>query len=242
MESHAIRSRYAACAPTKSVRASPPNFSRAARASSQRDSRLGDDGERLDRLDVAPLDERRSGLAGREVDGAERLHERRQRLHRGADDDGRAVGHAAFEAACAVGRASAIRLDLVVRLRAAHAGEREAVSDLDALDRLNAHERCRRAARRDDPPSPRRSRDPAARRLRRPRRRRPVCPGRHARHPLHPSTRLRSRRRRSPRRDPRRRCRSRPGAPLRRRRRRRERPSAARSPARARCGRRRART
>ena len=54
-----------AWAPTKSTSASPPNFSRAARASSQRDRGLRDDRERLDRLHVAALDERLAGLAAR---------------------------------------------------------------------------------------------------------------------------------------------------------------------------------
>ena len=48
-------------------------------------------------------------------------------------------------AAGAVRRAAAIRLDLVVRLRAAQARKCEAVADLDALDRLDAHERRREA-------------------------------------------------------------------------------------------------
>jgi hypothetical protein len=126
------------------ISASPPNFSRAARASSQATAASATTGERLDRLHVAPLDERSSRLAAREVDRAERLHERRQRLHRGADDDGRAVRDAALEPARAVrqrrrsGSISSCASDPRMR------GEREAVPDLDALHGLDAHERAAR--------------------------------------------------------------------------------------------------
>ena len=77
-----MRSRYARCAASKSTIASPPNFSLRRPRQLPRDRRLGDDGERLDRRDVAALDERLRRLAGREVDGVERPHQRRQRLHR----------------------------------------------------------------------------------------------------------------------------------------------------------------
>ena len=76
----------------------------------------------------------------------ERLHQRRQRLHRGADDDLLAVRDAALDAAGAVRlavQAALVADDLVVRLRAAEPGEREAVADLDALHRLDPHQRRR---------------------------------------------------------------------------------------------------
>src|SRR5581483_5874610 len=52
-----------------------------------RNGGLGDDRERLHRGDVGALDERLRSLARLEVDRRERLHQRRQRLHRGAEDD-----------------------------------------------------------------------------------------------------------------------------------------------------------
>src|SRR5687768_12786315 len=94
-----------------------------------RNRRLRDDGERLDRLDVAALDEGFSGLTGLEVDGAERPHERGQRLHRRANDDRLAVRHAPLDPARTIRPAAAVELDLVVCLRAAHAREREAGAD-----------------------------------------------------------------------------------------------------------------
>ena len=90
------------------------------------------------------LDERLRRLAGLEVDGGERLHQRRQRLHRRADDDLLAVRDARLDPAGAVRLAPQAGLaadDLVVRLRAAQPGEREAVADLDALHGLDAHQR-----------------------------------------------------------------------------------------------------
>ena len=105
----------------------------------ERDGRLGDDRERLDRSDVAPLDERLRLLAGREVDRAQRLHQRRQRLHRRADDELFAVRDAGLDPARAVGLAAVAGQELVVRLASAQRGEREAVADLDALDRLDPH-------------------------------------------------------------------------------------------------------
>ena len=84
----------------------------------ERDRRLGDDGERLDRLDVGALDERLRRLAGLEVDRVERAHERRERLHRRADDDRLAVRDAGLDPAGAVRAPLEARVDLVVRLRA----------------------------------------------------------------------------------------------------------------------------
>src|SRR5512146_187034 len=63
------------------------------------DCGLGDDRERLDGGDVGALDERGPLFAGGEVDGGKRFHQRRQRLHRGTDDDLLAVRHARFDAA-----------------------------------------------------------------------------------------------------------------------------------------------
>ena len=141
-----------------------------------RDRGLGDDRERLDGGDVAPLDERLGRLAGREVDGAERLHERRQRLHRGADDDLLAVRDAGLDPAGAVRGAALVGADLVVRLRAAQAGEREAVADLDALHRLDPHHRRGEARVEAVLLAARTSRGPAGRRSRAPRRGRRACP------------------------------------------------------------------
>ena len=135
------RSRYARHAATKS----PSRVAAELLASGARelpgDRRLRDDRERLHRGHVAALDERRRGLARGEVDGCERLHERRQRLHRRAHDDLLAVRHAALDAAGAIRRAPLVGADLVVRLRSAQLRKREAVADLDALDRLDAHQR-----------------------------------------------------------------------------------------------------
>src|SRR4051812_6310801 len=107
------------------------------------DGGLGDDGERLHCGDVRPLDERRCRLARLQVDGREWLHQRRERLHRRADDDLLAVRDAGFDPAGAVRVAPTVGPDLVVRLRSAKVGERKAVADLHTLDRLNAHERKR---------------------------------------------------------------------------------------------------
>ena len=113
----------------------------------ERDRGLGDDRERLDGGDVAALDERLGRLAGLEVDRAQRLHQRRQRLHRRAHDDLLAVRDAALDArrrgSSRGGGPVVVGEDLVVGLRAAQLGELEAVADLDALDRLDAHQRRR---------------------------------------------------------------------------------------------------
>ena len=84
-------------------------------------------------------------LAGRDVDGAQRPRHGRDRLHRGPDPQHLAGGHAALGAAGAPRRppqALVGRHDLVVRERAGGGREREAVADLDALDRLDAHQRA----------------------------------------------------------------------------------------------------
>src|SRR5262245_47793628 len=106
--------------------------------------RLGDDRERLDRRDVASLDERLRGLGGLEVRGPQRPHEGRQWLHRGTDDELLAVRDAGLDAAGPV-RLPVVALrvaeDLVVGGGAPLTREREAVADLDALDGLDPHER-----------------------------------------------------------------------------------------------------
>ena len=136
-----MRSTYARCAATKSTIASPPNLSFARAGELPGDRRLGDDRERLDGGHVRALDERLRRLAGLEVDRAERLHQRRQRLHRGADDDLLAVRDAGLDAARVVRVAAAVGADLVVRLGAEQAGQREAVADLDTLHGLDPHQR-----------------------------------------------------------------------------------------------------
>ena len=84
-------------------------------------------------------------LAGGDVDGAQRAGHGRDRLHRGAHPQHLAGGHAALGAA---GPAADARMpvggghDLVVGQRAGRGGELEAVADLDALDRLDAHQRA----------------------------------------------------------------------------------------------------
>ena len=162
-----IRSTYARHAATKSPSASPPNFSRAARASSHATARLRDDGERLDRRDVAALDERVRGLARLQIDRGERLHQRRQRLHRGAHDDLLAVRHAALDAAGAVRSAvdaALVARDLVVRLRAADAARARSRRRSRRPSPPGCPSAPPRAARRGGRPCARTSRGPAARR------------------------------------------------------------------------------
>ena len=96
--------------------------------------------ERLDCLDVRALDEGLRRLAGVEVDGVERLHQRRQRLHGSAHDDRLPVRDSRLEPAGIVRSPDETRVDLVVRLRSAHACEREAVAHFDALDGLDSHQ------------------------------------------------------------------------------------------------------
>ncbi len=82
-------------------------------------------------------------LSGGDVDGRQRARDGRDGLHRGADAQQFAGGQTALGAAGAAGGAPDALGggdDLVVRLRAGHAGELEAVADLDALDGLDAHE------------------------------------------------------------------------------------------------------
>ena len=108
-----------------------------------RDRRLGDDCKRLDRLHVTALDERLRRFAGFEIDGVERLHQRRQRLHGGAHNERLAVRDPGLESARAIRAPGEPGVDLVVCLRAAHAGKREAVAHLNPLDGLDPHQRKR---------------------------------------------------------------------------------------------------
>ena len=136
-----IRSMYACHAPTKSPSASPPNFSRAARASSHATAASATTASASTaETSLRSTSAFAASPVSRSTD-AERLHQRRERLHPGANDDLLAVRHAALDAAGTVRRATLVGPDLVVRLRPAQLGEREAVADLDALHRLDAHER-----------------------------------------------------------------------------------------------------
>jgi hypothetical protein len=148
MKPISARCRSSACA-TGSAPGTPAELlpSRARELEGRRG--LGHHRERLDRGHVAPLDECLPRLAGLEVDGAQRPHQRRQRLHRRAHDHGLAVRDAALDPArevrLAVEAAVGIGEDLVVRLRAAPVGQLEARADLDPLHRLDAHHRRREA-------------------------------------------------------------------------------------------------
>src|SRR5581483_6024677 len=115
----------------------------------ERDHRLGDDTRRGHRGHVgALLEGHRLGLR-LGVDRAQhRTVQRRERLHRDPGDEQLPGGHPALRATRAVRRApvlARVRVpqDLVVRLAAGQTGHREPVADLDALHRLDAHERLR---------------------------------------------------------------------------------------------------
>ena len=124
------------------------------------------------------------------VDRAQRLRQRRKRLHRGAHDERLAGRHAALEPAGVVRLANVAALvvpeDLVVRLRADATGELEAVADRDALHRVDRHHRPREAAVEAVVPRRVRAEPGHERRTRAPRRRR--------RGSRSPSARCRSRR------------------------------------------------
>src|SRR5579885_2561314 len=110
------------------------------------DDGLGDDRGGGDRHHVGALDGGLRLLLGREVDRAQRAHERRQRLECRAHDQRLAGGHSAFGAASVV-RAPhkallrLVEVDLVVDGRAAPARHLEAEADLDALRRLERQQR-----------------------------------------------------------------------------------------------------
>src|SRR4051794_20605402 len=111
----------------------------------QRHHRLRDDAGGRYRADVGALVVCHRRLAGRDVDGAQGPRHGRDRLHRGPHAQHLTGGHAALGAAGPAARATDAlgrRHDLVVGLRTGGGGELEAVADLDALDRLDAHERA----------------------------------------------------------------------------------------------------
>src|ERR1041385_141573 len=112
--------------------------------------------------DVGALDRCVGGRLRAHVDGVQRAHQGRDRLHRDARDDRRPVGHTAFGAARVVAAAVKSRRhdarraftdhflrieeNLVVHLRAATTRHLEAQADLDPLHRLDTHERAREPA------------------------------------------------------------------------------------------------
>ena len=136
-----MRSQYARCAATKSPTASPPNFSWAATASSHATAASATTAS----ASTAATSERStSAVAASPVARSterERLHQRRQRLHRRADDDLLAVRDAGLDAAGVVRRRGGgrCRSRRAPPIRAAR--EREPVADLDALHRLDPHHR-----------------------------------------------------------------------------------------------------
>ena len=109
-------------------------------------SGLGHHAGRRNGADVGALDARLEGLLAHHVHGAERLLERGDGLHGRAQHDGLAVAHAALDAAGHVRLAEEpcflVPEDLVVHLGARFVRHAESGTDLDALDRLDAHERC----------------------------------------------------------------------------------------------------
>ena len=121
---------------------SPPNFSSSASARTKATMASADDRGGRNGADVAALDGRRALGHRREIDRAQRLHQRRDGLHVDRDAQILAVGDAAFEAAGVVGRPGHVdaagrrragaRQDLVVDARA---GQRRRRPD---------HGRCRR--------------------------------------------------------------------------------------------------
>ncbi len=113
---HSMRSRYAVCAATKSRERVAAELVPRRRGELEGHRGLGDDSQCFDSRDVRALDERRSRLAGGQVDRGERLHQRRQRLHRRAHDDLLAVRDAGLDPTGMVRVAPAIGTDLVVGL------------------------------------------------------------------------------------------------------------------------------
>src|SRR6478672_2914321 len=101
------------------------------------DHGLPHDAGRRDSGRVGALAQGVSGLVRGEVDRAQRLGQRGQRLHRRAHDDRLAGGHAALEAPGVVGLAVEAALvaeeDLVVGVRARAPGDVEGVADGGAL-------------------------------------------------------------------------------------------------------------
>src|SRR5262249_32194067 len=106
--------------------------------------------------DVGAFPARLGGFLGVQIDALQRLAQGADRLHRAADDDRFAVGHAAFEPAGVVraphdaetGHALLARVvaDFIVDLRPRPARGIEAEAELDALERLDADHSRRDAA------------------------------------------------------------------------------------------------
>ena len=129
---------------------SPPNFSRTQRASSKATTASPTTAAAAIAVVSLRSTSASAGLVRVEARRAQRPHQRRQRLHRHAHDDGLPVRHAALDAARAVALAPvAARLveqQLVVHGRPGLAGVCERVADLDALHGLDAHGRGRQAS------------------------------------------------------------------------------------------------
>ena len=110
---------------------------------------------------------------------SQRARHRGDRLHRRADPQQLTGGHAALGAAGAAGAAldtpAASRSISSCAAEPRRAGGAEPVAHLDALDRLDPHQRARPAGRRAGGPSARASRGPAAGRRPAPRPRRRAC-------------------------------------------------------------------
>jgi len=100
--------------------------------------------------DIAALVRTRLRLATAQIDARHALAQGRNRFHRAGDDHRHAVGHAAFESAGVVARPheAAVRLidargierNRVVHIAAKPRCDRAAEPDLDALERLDAHD------------------------------------------------------------------------------------------------------
>src|SRR3954470_1164301 len=116
------------------------------RGEDERDHRLPHHAGRRHDGGVGALAQRLGRLAGGDVDRAQRLRQRRQRLHRRAHDERLSGRHAALETAgsvrLAVEAALTLVEDLVVRLRAGAARDVEAVAERDALARLDRAQRA----------------------------------------------------------------------------------------------------
>ena len=177
---HGMRSRYARRAATKSPIASPPNFSRAARASSHATAASATTASASTAATSLRSTSASAGSPVARSTEPQRLHQRRQRLHRRADDDLLAVRDAGLEPA------GVVRLAPAVRSRSRRAPPSRACRRARSRRRSRrpSPPGCpsprRRAARRGGPPSSRTSRARAGRRARAPRRRRRACRGRRA--------------------------------------------------------------
>src|SRR6516162_11707499 len=109
----------------------------------QRHHGLDDDAGGRHRAHVRALMDGDGLVARRHVDGGQRARHGRDGLHRGPDPQRLTVRHVALQPAGAVGRtddAVGPGVHLVVGTAAAAARGLETVADLDALDRLYAHD------------------------------------------------------------------------------------------------------